>query len=80
MYNQPILQMKQIGAYAPPFYGALTLSVTLQGSHLPGKSGRVRELIWFGKVREFCWWSGNFGSLRTKTAFFVYFQGKVATR
>jgi len=47
-----ILQMKQIGAYAPPFYGALTLSVTLQGSHSPGKSGRVMESQGINLVRE----------------------------
>jgi len=28
------------------------------------------------KVREFCWWSGNFGSLRMKTAIFVYVSGQ----
>ena len=40
------------------------------------ESGKVRELIWSWKVREFCWWSGNFGSLQTKTAIFVYFSGQ----
>ena len=52
-------------------YRYLTLALG-QGSHSPGKSGRVRELIWSGKVREFCWWSGNFGSLRMKTTIFIY--------
>jgi len=37
---------------------------------------KVRELIWSGKFKEFCWWSGNFGSLRTKTAIFVYVSGQ----
>jgi len=37
-----------------------------------GESGKVRELIWSGKVGEFCCWSGNFGSLRTKRAIFNY--------
>ena len=37
-----------------------------------GDLGKVRELIWSGKVGEFCWWSGNFGSLRTKRAIFNY--------
>jgi len=36
----------------------------------------VRELIWSRKVREFCWWSGNFGSLRTKMVIFVYISGQ----
>jgi len=28
------------------------------------------------KVGKFCWWSWNFGSLRTKTAIFVYVSGQ----
>ena len=48
----------------------------IYGSHSPGKSGKVQELIWSGKVGECCWWSRNFGSLRTKTAIFVYVSGQ----
>ena len=51
-------------------------SLLKQGSHSRGKSGRVRELIWSGKVGKFCWWPGNFGSLRTKMAIFVYVSGQ----
>ena len=41
------------------------------------ESGKVRELIWSGKVREFCWWSGNFGSLRMKNGnFCLRFRAK----
>ena len=40
-----------------------------------GESGKIREWIWSGKVGEFCWWSWNFGSLRTKTAIFVCVSG-----
>jgi len=58
------------------FYSYIHLLLNLQDSHSPRKSGKVSELIWSGKVREFCWWSGKFGSLRTKTAIFVYVSGQ----
>ena len=61
------------------YYLTFTFTFILRvATHL--KNQKIRELIWSGKVREFCWWSGKFGSLQMKRRFLSTFQGKVATR
>jgi len=56
----------------------MNMNINRVPTHLESQaeSGKVRELIWSGKVSEFCWWSGNYGSLQTKTAIFVYVSGQ----